>query len=186
MKTIFFGTQPYDRESFDRINADYGIRIKYHRSHLNIDNVPLAQGADAVCIFVNDSADAPTVGELARMGVRLIALRCAGFNNVDLKAAAEHGITVVRVPAYSPYAVAEHAVALMLSLNRRYTALTGVPGTEISPCTASSASICTAKRPASSAREKSPVPSSASCGVSGWRSSATTPAPTRRSPGNQV
>lgn len=62
MKTIFFGTQPYDRESFDRINADYGIRIKYHRSHLNIDNVPLAQGADAVCIFVNDSADAPTVG----------------------------------------------------------------------------------------------------------------------------
>ena len=116
MKTIFFGTQPYDRESFDRINADYGIRIKYHRSHLNIDNVPLAQGADAVCIFVNDSADAPTVGELARMGVRLIALRCAGFNNVDLKAAAEHGITVVRVPAYSPYAVAEHAVALMLSV----------------------------------------------------------------------
>ena len=94
MKTIFFGTQPYDRESFDRINADYGIRIKYHRSHLNIDNVPLAQGADAVCIFVNDSADAPTVGELARMGVRLIALRCAGFNNVDLKAAADapHGI----------------------------------------------------------------------------------------------
>ena len=119
MKTIFFGTQPYDRESFDRINADYGIRIKCHRSHLNIDNVPLAQGADAVCIFVNDSADAPTVGELARMGVRLIALRCAGFNNVDLKAAAEHGITVVRVPAYSPYAVAEHAVALMLSLNRK-------------------------------------------------------------------
>ena len=71
MKTIFFGTQPYDRESFDRINADYGIRIKYHRSHLNIDNVPLAQGADAVCIFVNDSADAPTVGELARMLTRL-------------------------------------------------------------------------------------------------------------------
>ena len=60
MKTIFFGTQPYDRESFDRINADYGIRIKYHRSHLNIDNVPLAQGADAVCIFVNDTADAAT------------------------------------------------------------------------------------------------------------------------------
>ena len=119
MKTIFFGTQPYDRESFDRINADYGIRIKYHRSHLNIDNVPLAQGADAVCIFVNDSADAPTVGELARMGVRLIALRCAGFNNVDLKAAAEYGIPVVRVPAYSPHAVAEYAVMLMLTLNRK-------------------------------------------------------------------
>lgn len=186
MKTIFFGTQPYDRESFDRINADYGIRIKYHRSHLNIDNVPLAQGADAVCIFVNDSADAPTVGELARMGVRLIALRCAGFNNVDLKAAAEHGITVVRVPAYSPYAVAEHAVALMLSLNRKVHraywrtrdgnfALHGLLGFDMHGKTAGT-----------SAREKSPVPSSASCGVSGWRSSATTPAPTRRSPGNQV
>ena len=119
MKTIFFGTQPYDRESFDRINADYGIRIKYHRSHLNANNVALAQGSDAVCIFVNDSADAPTVGELARMGVRLIALRCAGFNNVDLLSAAQHGIPVARVPAYSPHAVAEHAVALMLSLNRK-------------------------------------------------------------------
>ena len=119
----------------------------------------------------------PHVGELARMGVRLIALRCAGFNNVDLKAAAEHGITVVRVPAYSPYAVAEHAVALMLSLNRKVHraywrtrdgnfALHGLLGFDM-----------TAKRPASSAREKSPVPSSASCGVSGWRSSATTPAP---------
>ena len=95
------------------------IRRHKPRWQQHKDQVPLAQGADAVCIFVNDSADAPTVGELARMGVRLIALRCAGFNNVDLKAAAEHGITVVRVPAYSPYAVAEHAVALMLSLNRK-------------------------------------------------------------------
>ena len=119
MKTIFFGTQPYDRESFDRINADYGIRIKYHRSHLNIDNVPLAQGADAVCIFVNDTADAGTIRQLAVMGVKLIALRCAGFNNVDLNAAARYGIPVVRVPAYSPHAVAEHAVALMLALNRK-------------------------------------------------------------------
>ena len=119
MKTIFFGTQPYDRESFDRINADYGIRIKYHRSHLNANNVALAQGSDAVCIFVNDTADAGTIRQLAAMGVKLIALRCAGFNNVDLKAAAEYGIPVVRVPAYSPHAVAEHAVALMLALNRK-------------------------------------------------------------------
>lgn len=120
------------------------------------------------------------------MGVRLIALRCAGFNNVDLKAAAEHGITVVRVPAYSPYAVAEHAVALMLSLNRKVHraywrtrdgnfALHGLLGFDMHGKTAGIVGT-----------GKSPVPSSASCGVSGWRSSATTPAPTRRSPGNQV
>ncbi|MFR9128752.1 MAG: 2-hydroxyacid dehydrogenase [Alistipes putredinis] len=186
MKTIFFGTQPYDRESFDRINADYGIRIKYHRSHLNIDNVPLAQGADAVCIFVNDSADAPTVGELARMGVRLIALRCAGFNNVDLKAAAEHGITVVRVPAYSPYAVAEHAVALMLSLNRKvHRAYWRTRDGNFAP--ARPPRLRYARQNGRHRRhgKNRPCSSSASCGVSGWRSSATTPAPTRRSPGNR-
>ena len=83
------------------------------------NNALLAQGADAVCIFVNDTADAGTIRQLAAMGVKLIALRCAGFNNVDLKAAAEYGIPVVRVPAYSPHAVAEHAVALMLALNRK-------------------------------------------------------------------
>ncbi len=119
MKVTFFGTQPYDRESFDRINRDLGIEISYHRSHLNRRNVPLAQGADAVCIFVNDTADAATIDALAAYGVRLIALRCAGFNNVDLAAAQRRGIPVVRVPAYSPHAVAEHAVALMLALNRK-------------------------------------------------------------------
>ena len=119
MKITLFGTQPYDRESFDRIRDAYGFDVTYHRSHLNAGNVALAEGADVVCIFVNDTADAATVARLSQLGVRLIALRCAGFNNVDLKAAAEHGITVVRVPAYSPYAVAEHAVALMLSLNRK-------------------------------------------------------------------
>ena len=85
MKITFFGTQPYDRESFDRANASCGFEFNYHRSHLNIDNVPLAQGADAVCIFVNDSADAPTVGELARMGVRLIALRCAASTTYTVR-----------------------------------------------------------------------------------------------------
>ena len=119
MKITLFGTQPYDRESFDRIRDTYGFDICYHRSHLNANNVALAQGSDAVCIFVNDTADAGTIRQLAAMGVKLIALRCAGFNNVDLKAAAEYGIPVVRVPAYSPHAVAEHAVALMLALNRK-------------------------------------------------------------------
>ena len=119
MKITFFGTQPYDRESFDRANERYGFEFNYHRSHLNGNNTSLAQGADAVCIFVNDTADAATIRSLAAMDVKLIALRCAGFNNVDLKAAAEYGIPVVRVPAYSPHAVAEYAVMLMLTLNRQ-------------------------------------------------------------------
>lgn len=119
MKITLFGTQPYDRASFDRIREAYGFDICYHRSHLNANNALLAQGSDVVCIFVNDTADAETIRQLADMGVRLIALRCAGFNNVDLQTAASCGIPVVRVPAYSPYAVAEHAVALMLALNRK-------------------------------------------------------------------
>ena len=119
MKITLFGTQPYDRESFDGIREAYGFDISYHRSHLNANNVALAQGSDVVCIFVNDTADAETIRALAGMGVKLIALRCAGFNNVDLKAAARYRIPVVRVPAYSPHAVAEHAVALMLALNRK-------------------------------------------------------------------
>ena len=119
MKITLFGTQPYDKESFERIRDAYGFDICYHRSHLNANNVVLAKGPDAVCIFVNDTADAETIRQLADLDVKLIALRCAGFNNVDLKAAARYGIPVVRVPAYSPHAVAEHAVALMLSLNRK-------------------------------------------------------------------
>lgn len=119
MKLMLFGTQPYDRESFDRLKAAYGFDICYHRSHLNANNVMLAQGADAVCVFVNDTVDAQTIEQLAALGVKLIALRCAGFNNVDLQAAARCRIPVVRVPAYSPHAVAEHAVALMLALNRK-------------------------------------------------------------------
>lgn len=119
MKITMFGTQPYDRESFERIGRDCGLEIGYHRSHLNADNVALAKGADAVCVFVNDTVDAETVCGLADLGVKLIALRCAGFNNVDLEAAARCGIPVVRVPAYSPHAVAEHAMALMLALNRK-------------------------------------------------------------------
>ena len=119
MKVMLFGTQPYDRQSFERIRKSYGFEILYHRSHLNAKNALLAQGADAVCVFVNDTVDAETVRQLAELGVQLIALRCAGFNNVDLHAAARYGIPVVRVPAYSPHAVAEYAVALILSLNRK-------------------------------------------------------------------
>ncbi len=119
MKIVFFGTQPYDKESFNRINQKFGLEIFYHRSHLNNRNVSLAEGADIVCIFVNDTADAHTIGKLSEIGVKLIALRCSGFNNVDLNAAARYGIPVVRVPAYSTHAVAEYAVALILSLNRK-------------------------------------------------------------------
>jgi len=118
-KVILFGTQPYDRDSFEQLRDAYGFDICYHRSHLNIHNVALAQGADAVCIFVNDTADAETVRALSAQGVKLLALRCAGFNNVDLREAARCGMPVVRVPAYSPHAVAEHAVALLLALNRK-------------------------------------------------------------------
>ena len=115
----FFGRKPYDEASFNEKNSGYGFELRYYKGHLNLNNVILTQGVDAVCIFVNDTADAEVIRQLAANGVKLLALRCAGYNNVDLKAAAENGITVVRVPAYSPYAVAEYTVALMLSLNRK-------------------------------------------------------------------
>lgn len=115
----FFGTKPYDEISFDKVNKKFGFEIKYFKGHLNKNNVMLTQGADAVCIFVNDIADAEVLKAMADNGVRLLALRCAGYNNVDLSAAQANRITVVRVPAYSPYAVAEYTVALMLSLNRK-------------------------------------------------------------------
>ncbi|MDD2525561.1 MAG: 2-hydroxyacid dehydrogenase [Bacteroidales bacterium] len=115
----FFGTQPYDEESFEKTNEEFGFDIRYFKGHLNKHNVMLSQETDAVCIFVNDFADACIMKALAKNGVKLLALRCAGYNNVDLKAAKENGIRIVRVPAYSPYAVAEHTVALMLTLNRK-------------------------------------------------------------------
>lgn len=100
------------------MNKDFNYDIKYYKGHLNKNNLVLTQGTDAVCIFVNDTADAEIIDGLAKNGVKLLALRCAGYNNVDL-AAAKGKMKIVRVPAYSPYAVAEHAVALMLSLNRK-------------------------------------------------------------------
>ena len=114
-KIAFFDTKPYDRASFDEVNEKYGFEILYHKGQLNRNNVVLTQGMDAICIFVHDTADTAIIEQMAGYGVKLIALRAAGYNNVDL-AAAKDKLKVVRVPAY---AVAEHAVALMLALNRK-------------------------------------------------------------------
>ncbi len=117
--TVVFDTKPYDRESLT--NAPSAGEIDWHfmEFRLSTETAQVAQGADAVCIFVNDKADRACLEKLAALGVRHIALRCAGFNAVDLEAARELGLAVTRVPAYSPNAVAEHAVALLLALNRK-------------------------------------------------------------------
>lgn len=117
-KIAFFGAKPYDIASFDKVNEKYNYDIRYYKEHLNPNNVVLTQDTDVVCIFVNDTADAAVIDAMVDNGVKLLALRCAGFNNVDLKAA-KGKLPVVRVPAYSPYAVAEYSLALMLSLNRK-------------------------------------------------------------------
>lgn len=119
MKITFFSTQPYDKEFFTKGNQPFGYELEFHKSALEIANVKGITDSDVVCIFVNDNCNAEVIAKMAERGVKLIALRCAGFNNVDLQAAAAAGIKVVRVPAYSPYAVAEHAVALILTLNRK-------------------------------------------------------------------
>lgn len=117
-KIALFGAKPYDIASFDKVNERFGFDIRYYKGHLNLNNVVLTKGVDVVCIFVNDTASAAVIDALVENGVKLLALRCAGYNNVDLKAA-EGRLPIVRVPAYSPYAVAEYALALMLSLNRK-------------------------------------------------------------------
>lgn len=118
VKVAFFDTKSYDESSFNKVNQKFGFDIKYFKGHLNINNVPLTKGMDVACIFVNAVVDAPVIDQLVANGVKVIALRCAGYNNVDLNAA-RNRIKVVRVPAYSPYAVAEHTLALMLTLNRK-------------------------------------------------------------------
>ncbi len=118
MKIAFFDTKQYDKPSFDRFGAERGLKIKYFEAKLNEDTVDLASGYDAVCVFVNDTVNAKVIDRLCTLGVRVIALRCAGFNNVDMKYA--YGkIHVLRVPAYSPYAVAEHTMAMLLTSIRR-------------------------------------------------------------------
>lgn len=118
MKLAFFDTKPYDVPGFDRYAGPAGIEIKYYEANLNIDTVSLAAGFDAVCVFVNDIVSADVVQRLYELGVKAIVLRCAGFNNVDIKAC-QGKLRVFRVPAYSPHAVAEHAMALLLTVNRR-------------------------------------------------------------------
>jgi len=117
-KIAFFDSRKYDIESFENMNKEYDFTLKFFEDHLSADTLPLAKGYDAVCLFVNDPVRKDMVEGLLGAGVKLIALRCAGYNNIDLQAV--YGkIHVVRVPAYSPYAVAEHAAALMLTLNRK-------------------------------------------------------------------
>ncbi len=119
MKVAVFDTHRYDREALEQANGAFHFTFSFFDVRLKPETVALAQGHDVVCAFVNDQLTRPVLEALKHYGVRLIALRCAGFNNVDLKAAKELGLPVVRVPEYSPYAVAEHAVALLLTLNRK-------------------------------------------------------------------
>jgi D-lactate dehydrogenase len=119
LKMAVFNNKPYTERFFRHANKKFGHDLTFFEPRLSDETAHLAAGFDAVCIFVNDAADAPVLTRLKEQGVRLVALRCAGFNNVDLKAAETLGLSVVRVPAYSPYAVAEHTVGLMLALNRR-------------------------------------------------------------------
>ena len=118
MKIAFFDTKPYDRPSFDKFGTEKGIKFKYFETKLNEDTVDLAHGFDGVCVFVNDTVNDAVIDRLAEMSVKIVALRCAGFNNVDMKHAFGR-IHVLRVPAYSPYAVAEHAIAMLLTSIRR-------------------------------------------------------------------
>ncbi len=118
MKIAFFDAKPYDKPSFDRYGGEAGIKFKYFETKLCEDTVELASGYDGVCVFVNDSVNAAVIDRLYEIGVRIVALRCAGFNNVDMKHAFGK-LHVLRVPAYSPYAVAEHTMAMLLTSVRR-------------------------------------------------------------------
>lgn len=118
MKIAFFDAKPYDKSSFDSYGKEYGVAFKYFETKLNEDTAELAKGYDGVCAFVNDTVNAAVIDRLAQMDVRVLALRCAGFNNVDMKHAFGK-IHILRVPAYSPYAVAEHTMALLLTSIRR-------------------------------------------------------------------
>lgn len=118
MKIAFFDTKPYDKIYFEPLSKKFGHEIKFFEDKLNEDTAVLAKGNECVCAFVNDTVNANVIDTLHKIGVKLIAMRCSGYNNVDLTAAKDK-ITVVRVPYYSPAAVAEHAMALLLSVNRR-------------------------------------------------------------------
>lgn len=119
MKLTFFSSQPYDRIFFERYNDSLGFELSFLDVALDETTASLAKGSDAVCVFVNDKVTAPVIASLKEHGTKVIALRCAGFNNVDIEACRQNEIHVCRVPAYSPEAVAEHAVAMILTLNRK-------------------------------------------------------------------
>lgn len=119
LSVAFYDTKNYDRDYFTKQNAAPGLELRFHEFRLNAANAGSAEGCRAVCVFVNDVIDAACLANLAKVGVGLVALRCAGFNNVDIDAARKLGIHVVRVPAYSPHAVAEHTLAILLALNRK-------------------------------------------------------------------
>ena len=119
MKIAFFDAKLYDKPSFMAEGEALGIFFKFFETKLTEDTVGLARGYDGVCVFVNDTVNREVIDRLCDMGIKLVALRCAGFNNVDVKYAGEKGIRVVRVPAYSPYAVAEHAIGMLLTSIRR-------------------------------------------------------------------
>jgi D-lactate dehydrogenase len=119
MVVAVFDTHRFDRAALEKENSNLRHELHFFGARLDRKTVPLAAGSEAVCVFVNDILDQPTLAALRELGVKLIALRCAGFNQVDVAAATELGLTVTRVPDYSPYAVAEHAVALLLALNRK-------------------------------------------------------------------
>ena len=119
VRTVVFDTKPYDRESLQATASASQIAWQFMECRLAAETAAAAKDAQAVCVFVNDRVDRPCIETLSSLGVKHVALRCAGYNGVDLAAAAEFGLAVTRVPAYSPYAVAEHAVALLLALNRK-------------------------------------------------------------------
>jgi D-lactate dehydrogenase len=119
IEAAVFDAKPYDREFFVQTANEHKIHWRFHEFRLSAETAETARGTQAVCVFVNDRVDRPCLQTLAKLGVRLVALRCAGFNNVDLHAAKSFNLPVTRVPAYSPHAVAEHTVGLLLTLNRR-------------------------------------------------------------------
>lgn len=119
MNIAFFGTKPYDKLWFEPLSKEYGHNIHFIESNISEDTIILANGCNAVCVFVNDSVTENIARKLTTIGIKLILLRCAGFNNVDLKATKDLGITVLRVPSYSPAAVAEFAMASILTVNRQ-------------------------------------------------------------------
>ncbi|MFD1604220.1 2-hydroxyacid dehydrogenase [Flavobacterium artemisiae] len=118
-KIAFFSTQPYDRTFFNKYNKEFKFNLDFYETQLNPQTVVLIENASIVCVFVNDIVNEQVIKQLGEKNIKIIALRCAGFNNVDLEAAKKYGIKVCRVPAYSPQAVAEHAMAMILTLNRK-------------------------------------------------------------------